>query len=85
MSIHSNPTELARALGKASKKIKAVTYDYPGFWTIRTAQDTYLLGDSDNFTAWNNEEGNKSHATTETNPEFIALAFASWLEKVEAN
>jgi hypothetical protein len=89
MTIHSNPTELARALGKANKKITAVTYDYPGFWTIRTAQDTYLLGDAGGVIGWNIETGalgdELPNSDENTNPAPIAKAFSAWLDKVEAN
>jgi hypothetical protein len=86
MNIHAEPTILARAIGNGHAAVKSVTYEFPGFWSIRTKKDVYCLGDSGyNFITWNNEAGDKSHATTETNPEFIALAFAAWLDKVEAN
>lgn len=89
MNIHTNPALLARALGKASKKVKAVTYEYTGIWRIETAQDVYLLGDAGGPIGWNIESGALGDEMPNTNSEtpapVIALAFAFWLESVEAN
>lgn len=89
MSIHNNPATLSKALGKASKKITAVSYEYPGFWFIETKADSYALGDVNGTIDWSNQVGTESYgipnSSEYTKTETIALAFAKWLETVEAN
>jgi hypothetical protein len=87
VNIHTNPALLARALGKASKNIKAVTYEYAGIWRIETAQDVYLLGDAGGCIGWNIESGALGEEMPDTDSEtsipVIALCFAYWLETLE--
>lgn len=89
MSIHNTPATLSKALGKASKKITAVSYEYPGFWFIETKADSYALGDVNGTIDWSNQVGSEGaglpNSSEYSKPEVIALAFAKWLDKVEAN
>ena len=89
MSIHSNPSELAKALGKANKRIAAVSYEYPGFWFIETKADSYALGDVNGTIDWSNQVGTEAdglaNSSEFTAPGVIAKAFSAWLDKVEAN
>jgi hypothetical protein len=85
MSIHSNPTELARALGKANKKITAVTYEYPGIWSIETKTRRYDLGTANETVGWNEATtgllgGELEGSDENTAPDVIAKAFSAWLE-----
>lgn len=88
-SIHTAPAGLSKALGRASKRIKAISYEYPGTWLIETAQDTYLLGDAGGEIGWHIESGaiggELPDSSEFTAPRTIALAFAKWLQKVEGN
>jgi hypothetical protein len=84
MNHHAEPRILAQALGNNHTAIKAVTYEYPGFWLIKTAKDTYCLGDTNGYWAWHNEEGNLEGQTPLRDALHIAFAFAVWLDKVEA-
>ena len=89
MSIHNTPATLSKALGKANKKITAVSYEYPGFWFIETKADSYALGDCNGTIDWSNQlgtDGDELENSSEyTKPETIAKAFSAWLDKVEAN
>lgn len=89
MDIHANPALLAKALGKASKRITAVSYEYPAYWHITTKADTYCLGDVNGFISWHTEDGTKAESLPNTDSEtpapVIALSFAYWLETVEGN
>lgn len=89
MSIHNTPATLSKALGGASKKITAVSYEYPGFWLIETKSDTYSLGDVNGFISWHTQDGTEAdhlpNSSEYTKPETIALAFAKWVEQVEVN
>lgn len=90
MSIHNTPATLSKALGMASKKITAVSYEYPGFWDIQTKVRFYNLGTANGTVGWcdddNGELSDELDGSDEnTAPEVIALAFAKWLEKVEGN
>lgn len=85
MNHHAEPKILAKALGKGHTAIKSVTYEQPGFWEIKTAKDTYHLGDAEGYWAWNDEEGLLEGATPLTDALHIAFAFAVWLDKAEGN
>lgn len=88
VSIHEMPSVLANAIGKASKRVKSVSYEYPGFWVINTALDSYDLGDISEEIGWNNEDGEGGYLPDSdkyTSPLKIAEAFATWLESVEGN
>lgn len=87
MNIHTNPALLARALGKASKNITAVSYEHPNYWHIVTRQNTYALGDVNGFISWHTQDGTEGESLPDTNSEtsipVIALCFAYWLETLE--
>jgi hypothetical protein len=90
MNIHTNPAELARAIGKASKRVSAISYGYPECWQIETKTRPYVLGTDNGTVGWcdgiNGELWEELEGSDEnTAPEVIALAFSAWLDKVEAN
>jgi hypothetical protein len=82
---HKNPAVLARAIGKATDLVTAVSYEYPDTWAIQTKKNYYLLGDVNGYFGWHDEEGIFSGSTEFTTAEHIALAFAVWLDQIEAN
>lgn len=90
LSIHEHaPAVLSLALANAIGDHESITYEYPSFWQIVTAKDTYELGDANGVIGWNNQEGTIGgelpNSSEFTAPDVIALAFAKWLETVEGN
>ena len=85
MNHHDDPTLLAQAIGKASDLVKAVSYEYPGTWEVMTKRNLYLLGDVNGYFAWHDEAGEQADSTAFKSARNIALAFAKWLDEVEAN
>ena len=82
---HENATALIVELEEnAPQDLGAlVSYEYPGFWLITAQFDTYLLGDTNGYFSWHNEDGLVSgdNIPATATAEEIAKGFWAWYRK----
>jgi hypothetical protein len=77
-------TELTEELSKLTI-VRAVSYEFPGFWSIILKDNrVFGLGDVNGPWGWNDEAGTIEGETEATEAKDIARDFAEWLNGIEA-
>lgn len=69
---------------KRIPEVNSVSYEYPGFWVIKTTKGEFHLGNANGNYGWNSPEGEQA---VETDTDFdlmkVASQFAEFITKKE--
>lgn len=83
LNIHEEPNRLSFALGLI-QEVLDVSYEFPGFWSIKTTKGEFHLGTANGCVGWDGPEGT-SGETAATGTLAIVFAFGDYLSTYTPN
>lgn len=77
LKIHEDPSRLSFALGLVPEVLD-VSYEFPGFWSIKTTKGEFHLGTANGCVGWDGPNGDSAE-TPATGTLAIVFAFAGYM------